>query len=258
MKCNAPLTQGFMSSSIRFLSWSGAIALAWTSLFSLPAIAQSPPDFSRTGRSGNRVGGASRGGCPTTDLPMMPLVPVDADYGGQTTEAQPTFWVYVPYGLDENSPVTFAVHDEDGNDLYQETFETTILPGVYGIELPASVELAVDSYYDWYVLVYCNDPLRHNVPAYASGWVQRVAFPDAIDAIAVSDMSPTEQSQVFANQLLWYDALTPLGESLQANQHNSEELSAWMDLLELPSVKLDEFAEFPLVSCCAVGMSEHE
>ncbi len=253
MNINAPNQARFTPSlKTRIISLGGAIALAWVGLVAIPAEAQNPPDFSGTGRSGNRVGGASRrGGCPAPMAPMTPLVPIDADYGGKTTQAQPTFWVYIPYALDEDSPVTFAIHDEDGSDLYQTTFITTAVAGVYGFELPPSVELAVDTYYDWYVLVYCNDPLREDVPAFASGWVQRVALPDGLEAERLDALSPTEVSDAFANQLIWYDALTPLGDALRDSQDPATLQAAWSELLELPSVKLGEFAEFPVTSCCS-------
>ncbi|MEM7773247.1 MAG: DUF928 domain-containing protein [Cyanobacteria bacterium P01_E01_bin.6] len=232
--------------------------LSWMSW--LPGIAQALPDFSGTGRSGNRVGGASRsGGCARiTDSHMMPIVPIEADHGGQTTQAQPTFWVYVPYTLDENSPVTFAIHDEHGNDIYQTTFTTAAMPGVYGMQLPDSVELENGSYYDWYLLVYCNDPLRQEVPSFASGWVQRVELPDSIDAGMIDEMTPMDQSRLFASELLWYDALEPLGEVLQDNPDDANIVAEWMDLLELPSVQLNEFSRFPVVPCCDISAENDE
>ncbi len=232
----------------------GAIALTWASLMTLPAFAQNPPDFSGTGRSSRRVGAASRsGGCASPTIPMMPLAPADADYGGRTVDARPTFWVYVPYALDANSPVTFAILDEEGDDLYQSTFTATAPAGIYGIEVPDSVELEEGRYYDWYVLVYCDDPERQDVPSFASGWVQRVSPPATLNHAALSEMSPVEQSRLYAEHLLWYDALTPLGETLQVNTHRSSAYSAMVELFTLPSVQLEEYAERPVVSCCEVS-----
>lgn len=246
--------QFMRSPALRFGALVGAIALSSAILMPSAALAQNFPDFSGTGRSGRRVGAASRsGGCATPTIPMMPLAPADADYGGRTVDAQPTFWVYVPYALDANSPITFAILDEEGHDLYQSTFTTTASAGIYGLEVPASVELAEGRYYDWYVLVYCDDPERQDVPSFASGWVQRVAPPATLDHAALSEMSPVEQSHVYAENLLWYDALTPLGETLQVNAHRSPAQSALADLLELPSVKLDEYAGQPVIPCCEVS-----
>jgi hypothetical protein len=232
---------------------SGLLCIALSSVLGLPNRAQALPDFSGTGRSGNRVGGASRGGCPNPEHPMMPLAPMSADYGGRTISDQPTVWVYVPYVLDEESPVTFAINDESGNGIYQTTFTTSVAPGVYGIQIPASVDLEPDQYYDWYVLVYCDDPFREDVPSFASGWIQRVAPSADMSLDLLETMSPEEQSQMFSEQLLWYDALTPLGESLQENSSRSTVRSMWNELLGLPSVQLDSLTQFPVISCCDVS-----
>jgi len=183
---------------------------------------------------------------------MTALAPVEAGYGGRTTSAQPTFWFYMPYDLNEDSPVTLSIQDESGNELYQTTFTATTAAGIYGIGLPDSVELAVDHYYDWYVMVYCNDPLRQNVPNFASGWVQRVSPPGAIDLTEMQTLSPTEQSRIFADELLWYDALNPLAEAHQANSPDTDVEAEWKELLELPSVNLSEFVEMPMRPCCQI------
>lgn len=210
-------------------------------------------DFSGTGRTRNRVGGASRsGGCGGTDLPMMPLVPVSAQFGGHTTEAQPSFWVYVPYTLTENSPVTFALHDETGGDVYQKTFVTTAEPGIYQITLPPAVTLESDTYYDWYVLIYCNDPLRQDVPSFASGWVQRVDSSGSMSETELAALSPAERGVFYANEMLWYDAIATLGDDLQSTSPQPATRTAWESLLNLPSVQLGNYAEQPLMLCCDV------
>lgn len=238
----------------RFGTLTGAIALSWVSLITPMAIAQNIPDFSGRGRPGNRVSAASRGGCPTPDIRMMPLAPVGVNYGGRTIDAQPTFWVYIPYALDANSPVTFIITDEEDNDLYRSTFTTVAPAGIYGIEVPDSVELLEERYYDWHVWVYCDDPNQQNVPSFASGWVQRVAPPDTLDHAGVSEMSPVEQSQVYADHLLWYDALTPLGEVLQADKTSTLAHAALVNLFGLPSVQLDEYADQSVVPCCEISL----
>ncbi|MEB3211574.1 MAG: DUF928 domain-containing protein [Leptolyngbyaceae bacterium] len=248
----------FMSALlVRTLSLSAVMVSGWSALVLFPYEVQALPDFSETGRSGNRVGGASRrGGCAVPEHQMMPIAPLGADYGGRTIHAQPTVWVYVPYALDEESPVTFAINEENGDELYQATFTATVDPGVYGIQIPESVELEPNLYYDWYVLVYCNDPLRQEVPSFAGGWIQRVETPSDVSAEGLDAMPPVEQSQFFADRLLWYDALTPLGEALQANSDHAVIRSAWNELLALPSVQLDDLTQFPVTPCCEMPEGE--
>ncbi|MEL6223597.1 MAG: DUF928 domain-containing protein, partial [Cyanobacteria bacterium J06627_8] len=62
----------------------------------------------------------------------------------------------------------------------------------------------------------------------------------------------------FADNLLWYDALTPLGQALQANANDPMIRSTWEELLTLPSVQLDEFNQFPVVSCCEMSDTTNE
>jgi len=214
----------------------------------------SVPDFSGTGRSSNLTDAVSRGiGCATeADMPLMPIAPVEAGYGGQTIDANPTFCVYIPYNLDANSPVTFAIQSEHTTDQFEKTMTLTAEPGIYGFQLPDSFELALDVEYQWYVMVYCNDSLQQDRPHFTSGWVRRVPLPEGMDVSSLDGLGAVAKSDRFASEILWYDALTVLGEALQANPEDAVTRSAWNDLLRLPSVSLDDYTHSPILSCCEI------
>jgi len=211
------------------------------------------PDFRSTGRSGNRVGGASRSGGSCVRLAeeaLTPLAPVEAGYGGRTLQAHPTIWVYVPYLLTADSPITFSLLDKAGDTVYQSTFTTEMGPGMVSLTLPPSITLQEGEVYDWYFLVYCNDPQRQDVPAFASGWIERVSLVDEAMADQLDEMSAGDRSEFYARELLWYDALTTLGDALRATPTDAQLVETWNWLLGLPSVKLEEFVDAEIIPCC--------
>ena len=225
-----------------------------------PSIAQVPnirrssgqlfPDFRGTGRPGSHGGGASRGGCPDLDPEMQLLVPTEAGYGGYTTEATPTLWAYVPFTLNADSPITFSLLDEQGNSVYEAFQVVNHRSGILNLTLPSHITLEVGQMYEWYLMVHCNDPDGTDAASFASGWIERISPPSSVEA--GTTLSPIELSDLYANQLIWYDALTVLGESLLENPNDSQLINAWTGLLSLPSVQLNEVSTAPLSDCCTL------
>lgn len=219
------------------------------------------PDFRGTGRPGNHGSGASRGICPTLDELALAsddderltlLVPKEAKYGGYTTQASPTLWAYVPYILNEDSPITFTLRDDQGNSIY-ETFQTIEHePGILKLDLPAHITLDIENSYEWYLMLHCGDPSGEDVTSFASGWIERVDSPAIPQGEDWDNLSLPERSNVYANQLIWYDALTVLAEGLLETPSSLELIDAWSYLLGLPSVQLEEVSTAPLSDCCSL------
>lgn len=202
------------------------------------------PDFRGTGRPGNHGSGASRGNCPLTLL-----IPEEAKYGGYTTVANPNVWAYVPCLLNTDSPITFSLLDGNGTLIY-ETFQVIDHePGILKLDLPPSVSLEVGQVYKWYLMIHYNDPTGGDVDSLASGWIERIADPVTDDLEA---LSAVEQSNVYANQLIWYDALDILAEGLLTTPNDLQILEAWTNLLSLPSVKLEALSTQPIRECCTL------
>lgn len=228
-----------------------AFGLSWS-----PALAnESSPDFSQAGRSdGDLRSGATRsaayvdGDCSGSE--SLALLTPSSINGGYTMQANPSFWVYMPYNLSEDSPVIFSLIDESNNLIY-ETRLSIQDAGIHRIDLPNAVELQVGNTYEWFVQVYCNDPEQLDTPLFVSAWTTRLAT-DSISAPNPEMLgSPVDESDYYAEQLVWYDALSMLGNALmQENGDRPAVEAAWNELLELPSVQLDDLADEPLIDCC--------
>lgn len=62
--------------------------------------------------------------------------------------------------------------------------------------------------------------------------------------------TPRERVLLFAENGLWYDALTLLAEERRIKPQDGRITKDWQDLLESPKVELQEFVSEPIVSCC--------
>ncbi|MEM9218720.1 MAG: DUF928 domain-containing protein [Cyanobacteria bacterium P01_F01_bin.150] len=238
---------GFASITCTAICW-GLFQTATWGLF---------PDFRGTGRPGNHGSGASRTGCPVEEnAPLFTLlVPEEAQYGGYTTEANPNVWAYIPYFLGEDSSITFSLEDNSGAIIYTTFHDLEHEPGILKLDLPPSVSLEIGQSYEWYLMIHCDDPERKDVADWASGWIERVADPVTED---IDELPLVEQSNVYANQLIWYDALNILAEGRLESPNDLQLIEAWTNLLSLPSVKLDEFSTQAIRDCCILSDSPEE
>jgi hypothetical protein len=209
-----------------------------------------PPPDRGSPRTSDR-GGASRGGCPPTDLPLTALVPATSAYGGYTTAARPTLWVYQPYFLGSQDRIEFFIRSiDDQTELYRTQLSPSTGPGLMQVTLPSTAPvLEPGQPYDWYVLVFCNAERRRVTPAYTQGWLQRVDDPTSELAQALSTADPAEQSRLYAANGLWYEALHQVAPPNADNPaYEADRAATWAGLLE--AVGLDDFVEQPLTDCC--------
>lgn len=208
-----------------------------------------PPPDRGSPRTSDR-GGASRGGCPPTDLPLTALVPAASAYGGHTTEARPTLWVYQPYSLSPGDRLEFFIRSvDDQTELYRTQLSPTPGPGLMQVTLPDTAPaLELGQAYDWYVLVFCNAERRRVTPAYTQGWLKRVDLtPELAQALSTAD--PAAQSRLYAAHGLWYEALRQV--ALPNPDDPGAETAwaaAWAGLLEAGD--LADFVDQPLIDCC--------
>jgi len=118
--------------------------------------------------TGRARGGASRGSCPDTALPVTALVPLATNTAthpeqdvaaavGLTTQVYPTFWFYIPFALSAERTAEFSLLDAEGNYLYKTTISSSSSAGIMGIDLPNTVPpLAVGTTYSWVLQVNCD------------------------------------------------------------------------------------------------------
>lgn len=234
------------------------------------------PDFSGTGRPPERGAGHSRGDdvCPNPDQTMVPLVP-QGEGGGWTTTATPTVWVYVPFALSDTYRAKLVVKSFRFNEKGEVedttvarerfTLPTTHEPGIYQFALP----LADDPFsaiptnsinseeplpgYRWTLEIFCNPDGGR--PILAEGIIRRVDMAPSVEpsedpAWQLND--PEQISAVYAQNRIWYDALTVLGEALHRESDNEQYKAAWQRLLSYSTVGLEAIAHQPLGNCCTL------
>lgn len=185
-------------------------------------------------------GGARRGNCPATAIPLTALVPFREEtqpsapvtyVGGLTAVDRPTFWFYVPYKLNSSLTAEFILQ-EAGQDIYR--VSSTALPaaetspGIISVTLPASIApLAIGTTYQWYFKVNCTS----ETPIFVQGGVKRIALDSAVvDRIAAA--SPQEQVKLYRANQIWYEAITVLGNLKRMNPTDAAINADWTALLQ--------------------------
>ncbi|MEL6938947.1 MAG: DUF928 domain-containing protein [Cyanobacteria bacterium J06598_1] len=234
----------------------------------------SPPPLPSRGRpTGRRRGGASRGGCDIAgQLPLTAMVPAynnnneiaDASESTHTfvetvfsltAQPRPSFWFYVPYSL-ATTPLEFVLQDESNQTIYQGSVSSEASAsspladnsngGVIQVTLPDSVPaLEADTLYHWYFVAYCNE----TDPAFVEGWVAQQPHTAALST-ALTNTTPREQAGLYAQNGLWQDSITALGERYKQDPTDSAIASDWETLLE--SVDLSELSTQQIQDCCTL------
>lgn len=212
--------------------------------FPLTALAQSyvPPNW---GLPGRREGGATRG-CwqnttaqstttqPTTTQP--PIAPITAivpeTNTGYTLSPYPTFFVYVsqPYA-EQAVAAEFVLLDEEQQEVYRSTFQTSDTAGVLSLTLPSHANLApleVGKTYHWAFALVCNLDDRSG-DLVVDSWIQRVE-PTGELAATLQTAPPEQLPSIYAQAGIWYEALTSLSQ-LRYQPGVAMPTSQWQNLL---------------------------
>lgn len=218
-----------------------------------------PPD---RGAPGQRQGAATRGGihsqCHPTNKPLTALVPItQRTWGegqgsnaaivtwksvfGSTVDKHPTFWFYFPYYLRSAQRIEFVLQDEKNNDIYKTSFtKSGTSPGVVGVELPSTVApLEVGKMYHWFFSIECGP----DEGVLVDGWVQRVPM-NALLERQLEQATPKERIALYANNHIWYEAVTSLAELVRQNPEDAKLREDWIKLLQ--SIDLNAIAQEPI------------
>lgn len=237
-------------------------ALAQAEVVDASTLQFNPPVLGDRRRPGGRSsGGASRGSCTLAEqqTPLTALVPTTKEIPEDapeyesvfslTSEARPAFWFYVPYEL-STTPLELVIQDENNNTLSQHRFSGIGSgTGLIHVSLPETTpELEPETLYHWYFLAYCDE----NNPAFVEGWIERTPL-DADLASDLTGASPREQTERYANDGIWQEALTTLGQQYLASPNDPALADDWNSLLE--SINLEHITEQPLIDCCIAAPS---
>ncbi|WNZ44116.1 DUF928 domain-containing protein [Leptolyngbya boryana CZ1] len=210
-----------------------------------------PPPPPRTTLPGGRArGGASRGDCKNMTPSLTALAPseIASDPGvsnvwGLTISERPTLWFYLPYTGESPYQAEFVLQDESGNKLDHVTVPLPKQPGTIGIKVSDKVPpLQVGKTYRWFFKVYCG--AKEKTPIYVEGVVERTRLSSVLEK-ELEETKPDQKVKFYAENGLWYDTLTALGQLRQNNSENKEFRNAWTSLLQ--SAKLQDVADAPIV-----------
>jgi hypothetical protein len=155
--------------------------------------------------------------------------------------------------LTADDAVRFSVRDDQDNDIYHTQIAgDRIASGVVSFAPPTTTTppLEVGKRYTWYLSIYCGQ--LPDLPAVASGWIQRVELNPAVSN-QIQQASPPQRSSLYATNLVWYDALTILAEERRTHRGDRALTTSWSNLLQLPSVGLNDFVTDPLTPCCTLN-----
>lgn len=221
-----------------------------------------PPDRDAPGKRG---GGAGRS-CAAGDQSVTALMPEYQQAlttGGAitkvwatTTTERPTFWFDLPYEKSTIAALEFVLQDNSSpaKDLYRGAIVPPDAPGIISILLPATVPpLEVGKLYKWFfkVRLQCRSGASAAKPQIQKeelyGWVQRVS-PNPALTNQLKQATPQQQASLYAQNGIWFDALTISGKLHLANPQDVQLRKDWNDLLQ--SVGLEKLMAKPLVPCC--------
>lgn len=194
----------------------------------------------RRGTAPPSAGGATRGEtCLKGSKQLTSLMPQARI--GLTYSSNPTFYWFVP-----PSPATAAkfllLSNDDATVVYETTLSLPSQPGVISFTLPSTTGLEVGKQYHWYLVVRCGETDQGANPS-VEGWVERIT-PESEVSIQLEKATPAERAKLYADNGIWYEAVTTLAELRRTRPDDTIAIAGWTELLK--SVGLDAIAAEPL------------
>jgi hypothetical protein len=228
-----------------------------------------PPD---RGAPGNRGEGASRGcragsatgnatgnttGNAAGSHPLMALVPEQTlstasdappttQVWGLTSTERPRFWFSVPYDPKQVSAIEFVLQNHQDQTIYRTPIPVPSAPGIISVQLPATVGgLETNQPYHWFLKVktMCA-PNQAATLDYVEGWIERTRLDQRLSD-RLTQATPQQKAALYAENGIWYDALTTLAELKLAQPEDQTIAQDWTALLK--AVGLEKLATQPLL-----------
>ncbi|HEY9297244.1 MAG TPA: DUF928 domain-containing protein, partial [Phormidium sp.] len=199
------------------------------------------------GAPGRREDAGSRPGCPAPTGSFSALIP--ATNFGKTAAENPTFWLYSPY---PSGSVEFILEDEISKEqVYKTTFQANNGPGIINYRLPETAPpLEIGKKYRWRFFFFCNSANQADFLS-VNGVIVRDTLPPEIQN-QLENASPLERANLYGANGFWYEMVTELATLHSTQSNNPEIATAWTDLLQHPTVRLEKMLSVPVVSCCTV------
>lgn len=188
------------------------------------------------------AGGATRSGvCFKGTQRFTALLPPSQI--GLTFNSHPTFFWYVPQSSAKTAQFLLMTQD-DSQVVYETTLTLPAKAGIVSFTLPDTVKpLDVGQRYHWFLTIHCNTVDRNSNPN-TEGWVERTA-PSAGLSEKIQQTTARDLPALYADQGIWYEALTSLAQLRQANPTDASLITSWERLLR--SAGLGTLAPAPIV-----------
>lgn len=163
---------------------------------------------------------------------------------GTTTQANPTFWFYVPYVPEKVDSFMFVLQDEQNRSIGYAPQPATLVgtPGFIKINLPPTVNLEIGQSYNWVLSVNCDRENKED-RIYVRGRIQRIA-PRSVP------LSTRECIDRYAEIGYQYDCFNLLAQQHQNNPDDPGSTAEWNQYLKL--MKFEALAPQPFVDCCTL------
>ena len=165
---------------------------------------------------------------PSIQSSLMPLVPTSNF--GLTLAERPILSIYLP----ETSArqVVLSIREEGTTQFSQMFVSITGASGIVSLQPNDDLPLLeIGKTYEWALVLVCGDRPSPNDPTIAS-WVRRIALPQP-----TNQLTTLEQASWYAEQGIWYDALSSLIQARKAQPQNQELIIIWNDFLESGGLK---------------------
>lgn len=197
------------------------------------AFRYSPPIPPNLGAPKGRTGGgASRGVCLQQQA-MQAVLPREANRSYPLTGSEhPTFWFYLPDRASSETQLEFVIQDAADQYVYKTVVtQPNVSAGLVSLTVPEqSSPLVSGAVYSWTLSLQC-DPKHPSRMAFIRGMIQKVAIAPT-STVASLASAPEMTARLYAQQGLWYDALTLLAQDLQTQPVSKSTAQLWKDLLK--------------------------
>ena len=190
----------------------------------------------RRGAPNGRVGGGTRGN--ESELPFLAaLVP---EHVGLTVKNQPS--LYWRLSKPADCAMEFALIDKHSiQPLLEKRFEPPVQAGIHCLRMDNhEVSLEIGKEYKWYVALIL-DPEHRSKDIIAGGIIEYVKLPETTQ-IKLKEISKEKTANIYAENGIWYEALSTISELIEADLGNFLLLKKRDSLLE--QVGLSEVARY--------------
>jgi hypothetical protein len=202
-----------------------------------------PPNNGAPKGSRSSTNSGSRDDCPAVEKTITALIP--KTNWGNTLAKRPKFWFHIPY---KQGRLTLILRNKTKS--MQANYQVMNGGGIMGFPVPETLPaLKVDESYYYKVYFSCN-PKNQPSKTGIQGIVNRVPMNEVLQTKLSSATSIKEKIYLYANQGLWYEAITVLIESRSSGSIDKELEEYWSGLLSDSDVDLENFISEPTIECC--------